>query len=194
MPNRIIRESVRTSLTLDALSAEGERLFVRLIVTVDDHGRFHGDPGLVLAACFPRRIGRLRPPTVKRWLDELAHAGAIRLYAVGGQAYLFLPTWAKHQRRPQSRSKFPDPLAEDGSSTMPPLREDGAPTVVPPSLREVVNREVVNRESAVTVLPPSSDGPNITREQAKANIRRLRDMASNLGSSKTMPGAGRQTS
>ncbi len=165
MPNRIIRESARTSLTLDSVSAEEERLFWRLVVTVDDHGRFHADPGLVLAACFPLRIGKLRPPLVMKWLEGLVRAGAIRLYSVDGRAYGYFPTWIRHQRRPQSRSKFPAPPADYGATTLPPPRVHGDGAVTAPSLREVVNRE-----TGMTVATPSTDGPTLTPEEAKARI------------------------
>lgn len=39
MPNRILKESITTSETLDSLSAEEERLFYRLLVICDDYGR-----------------------------------------------------------------------------------------------------------------------------------------------------------
>ena len=154
MPNRIIRESARTSLTLDAISAEAERLFWRLVVTADDHGRFHADPSLVLAACFPLRIQRLKPITVKQWLDELVKVGAIRVYPVDGRTYGYFPTWTRHQRRPQSRSKFPGPPEEHGAATVAAPRLHGDGSVMKPLLREVVSRE-----SRMTVPAQSTEEP-----------------------------------
>lgn len=109
MPSRIIRESARTSPTLDALSAEGERLFWRLTIVADDFGRFDADPRVVAAQCFPLRFGRLRAATVERWLRELVQAGAIVTYASGDRRYGAFPSWAKHQRVRNSKSRFPEP-------------------------------------------------------------------------------------
>ncbi len=169
MPNRIIRESARASPTLDVLSAEVECLFYRLIVTVDDHGRFHADPVLVLAACFPLRVERLKAIRVERWLNELANAGAIRLYVVGGRKYLCFPTWRRYQRRPQSLSKFPDPSAEHGAPTVPSPRphHDDSVSALP-------LREVVNRESRMTAQAPSSEEPFAYRRRL---FRTLKDLS-----------------
>ena len=42
MPNRILKESIRTSDTIGELSWFEEVLFYRLIVSCDDYGRFDG--------------------------------------------------------------------------------------------------------------------------------------------------------
>ena len=42
MPNRILKESVCTSDSIDSLSWFEECLFYRLIVNCDDYGRFDG--------------------------------------------------------------------------------------------------------------------------------------------------------
>ena len=52
MPSRILRDWT-DSLRFDGLSAEAERLFTRLIMKADDYGRFHADPRLLRAGCFP---------------------------------------------------------------------------------------------------------------------------------------------
>ena len=46
MPNRIIKESVCRSDSIDSLSWFEEVLFYRLIVVCDDYGRFDGRPGV----------------------------------------------------------------------------------------------------------------------------------------------------
>jgi hypothetical protein len=92
----MLRESVRTSPTLAKLSAEAERLFYRLLVTADDHGRFLADPAIVRSQCFPRDDGKIRIHDVRRWLSELGEV--IRIYSVGGELYGEFRTWSKHQR------------------------------------------------------------------------------------------------
>jgi hypothetical protein len=52
MPTRILRDYT-DSAAFDGLSAEGERLFIRLLMKADDFGRFHANPKLVKALCFP---------------------------------------------------------------------------------------------------------------------------------------------
>lgn len=149
MPNRIIRESSRTSPSLDALSDGAERLFWRLVTVADDHGRFDAHPRVVLAMTFPLRVGRLSVRQVERWLDELERADIIRRYAAGDRMVGAFCAWARHQRRPQSTSKFPDPPWGHGDPTVTPRYSSEKSTVPPRSLTRVVNREVVNRESRV---------------------------------------------
>jgi len=114
MPNRIIRDSARTSQTLDLLSAEGERLFWRLTTVADDFGRFEADPRILLAHCFPLKAGEWRPTTVEQWRDGLVMVGAIKLYSANGRLYGYFTTWGKYQQMRAKVSKFPDPLTGDG--------------------------------------------------------------------------------
>ena len=53
MPNRIIKESICTSDSIDSLSWFEEVLFYRLIVNCDDYGRFDGRPSIIKSRLFP---------------------------------------------------------------------------------------------------------------------------------------------
>lgn len=97
------------SASLDGMSAEGERLFTRLIMKADDYGRFHADPRLVRALCFPLS-DTVKSDTVRKWLDELHTAGLIYRYEVGGKPFLAIVNFG--QRLKQSRAKFPEPEGE----------------------------------------------------------------------------------
>ena len=110
MPNRIIHEKATESQTLDALSDGAERMFWRLITKADDYGRFDADPRVVLAKCFPLRVGRMRSARVADWLEEMASAGLVDLYRVGDRSYGVLRTWSEHQRQRDSKPKYPDPM------------------------------------------------------------------------------------
>lgn len=109
MPNRMIRESCRTSLTLDALSDGAERTFWRLTTVADDYGRFEADPRIVTSTCYPLRNGRLDADQVKTWLDEMLDAGLIQVYRAGEKVYGVFLTWGKHQHVRAKRSKYPAP-------------------------------------------------------------------------------------
>ena len=50
MPNRIIKESICTSDTIDQLSPEEEIFFYRLIVNCDDYGRMDARPQILRAS------------------------------------------------------------------------------------------------------------------------------------------------
>jgi len=69
-PNRILRDYT-DSLRFDGITADAERLFVRLIMKADDYGRFHAEPRLLRSGCFPLH-DNIRMNDLARWLDELS--------------------------------------------------------------------------------------------------------------------------
>ena len=112
MPNRIIRESICTSDSVDKLSWFEEVLFYRLIVNCDDFGRFDGRAAVVKNRLFPLKEN-LTLKTVENALHGLASAGLIALYVFEGKRFLYLPTWGKYQTQRAKVSKFPSP--DDGT-------------------------------------------------------------------------------
>lgn len=108
MPNRIIKESIHTSKTVNALTDFQFRLWVNLITYVDDFGRGSADPELIKGFVFPRRK-RLSETDIAKGLNDLAGMGCIRLYEVDGESYFYFPNWGDHQRIQTKHSKFPEP-------------------------------------------------------------------------------------
>lgn len=119
MPNRMIRESCRTSDTLNQLSAEAERLFWRLTTVADDYGRFEADPRVVLAQCFPLKVGLLKVEAVSKWFAELVACSLVRTYVSGCKQLAFFPTWEKHQYVRAKTSKYPAPADANICSQTP---------------------------------------------------------------------------
>lgn len=111
MPNRIIRESICTSDSVDQLSWFEEVLFYRLIVNCDDFGRFDGRAAVVKNRLFPLK-DNLTLKTVETALHGLANAGLVTLYMFEGKRFLCLPTWGKYQTQRAKVSKYPAP--DDG--------------------------------------------------------------------------------
>ena len=90
------------------------RLWAYLITYVDDYGRGSADPELLKGFVFPRRKG-VTEGTIQKTLAELATAGSVILYEVGGEPYLCFPNWGEHQTVRNKVSKYPAP--EDGEIT-----------------------------------------------------------------------------
>lgn len=114
MPNRIIKDSIRTSKSINAMSDFQFRLWAYLITYVDDYGRGSADPELLKGFVFPRRKG-VTEGTIQKTLAELATIGSVILYEVDGEPYLCFPNWSEHQVVRNKVSKFPAP--EDGALT-----------------------------------------------------------------------------
>ncbi len=108
MPNRILKESIRTSKSVNAMSDFQFRLWAYLITYVDDYGRGSADAELLKGFVFPRRKG-VTESAIEKALADLANMGLVNLYEVDGEPYLYFPNWGKHQRIQTKRSKFPEP-------------------------------------------------------------------------------------
>lgn len=111
MPNRIIKESICTSDTINQLTEAQEVFFYRLMVQCDDFGRFDGRPAIIRAKCFPLRVDTITIDHIERMLIALVRAGLIYFYPADGSHYLQLTKWDKHQSRRAVNSKYPNPPA-----------------------------------------------------------------------------------
>lgn len=120
MPNRIIKETIRTSRSANALSDFEFRLFVHLITYADDYGRGSADPELIKGMVFPRRKG-VTEAQIAKALDALATVGIVSLYIVDGEPFFQFSAWSKHQQIRAKVSKFPAP---EGAADGEPLEDD----------------------------------------------------------------------
>ena len=108
MPNRIIRESIRESYSIDALTPQAEVLFYRLITYADDFGYFKCDPRLVNKALFP--LKEYTTDMISGWLDEIAENEMILFYAGSdGKPYGFFINWSEYQKIRNNKPKYPAP-------------------------------------------------------------------------------------
>lgn len=112
---RMLKETIRTSKTVNALSDFQFRVWAYLITYVDDYGRGSADPELLKGLVFPRRKG-VTEKQIKDALTVLANTGMITLYQVDGESYLYFPKWEQHQRIRNKMSKFPAPVTDCGDS------------------------------------------------------------------------------
>lgn len=108
MPNRLIKDSIRFSEKVNALSDFQFRLWVSLITYVDDYGRGDARPAVIKGTCFPLR-DRITNKDIDAALNALAGAGCVGLYKVDGKPYLYFPNWQSHQNIRNKKSRFPAP-------------------------------------------------------------------------------------
>lgn len=122
MPNRILKESVCVSESIDALSFQEEVFFYRLLVNCDDYGRMDGRDSVLKARLFPLR--EFSAQCTAAVLDRLEELGMVRRYQAEGKPYLQVVNWEAHQKVRSRRGKYPPP-GEDAF----PAREDHTQTV-----------------------------------------------------------------
>ena len=107
MPNRIIKESICTSDSIDQLTPFEETVFVRLMVNCDDFGRFDARPKILSAKLFP--LKDIGVDEMRNALSALVNADLVTVYEVDGKPYLHLNSWEKHQQTRATKSKYPAP-------------------------------------------------------------------------------------
>jgi hypothetical protein len=105
MPTRILREGIIESESVNKLSPGAELLYRRLMSKVDDYGRFHNNPALILAACYPLQLDRISVTDVAGWLKEF-NDWLVTFYSVNGRKYLQLNRLGQRTR---GKSKYPEP-------------------------------------------------------------------------------------
>ena len=113
MPTRYLKSGIRDSELIDSLSPLAETLYYRLIVTVDDFGRFDARPSMIKAQCFPIKDA-VDAKICKELLNELAKANLIDLYEVDGKPYLQVHKWDNAPRAKES--KFPQKQTNENES------------------------------------------------------------------------------
>ena len=122
MPNRIIKESICRSDTIDSLSWFEEILFYRLIVVCDDYGRFDGRGAIIKGSCFP--LKDVTAKQIDESLSKLVSVGLVRVYEAQGRPYLQMSTWEKHQQIRAKKSKFPSPDEQYGNLISSDINEN----------------------------------------------------------------------
>lgn len=154
MPNRIIKESICTSDSVDGLSWFEEVFFYRLIVNCDDFGRFDARPAVLKSRLFPLKE-RITLKEVSNALTKLANADIVRLYECDSKPYLYLPTWEVHQTPRAKKSKYPDP-AECVNTSEIICKQIQANA---PDNRDTIidNRYSINENDNTRVTAPDSD-------------------------------------
>jgi hypothetical protein len=183
MPKRDISEKCRTSPTLAALSSDAERLWWRLVTYVDDYGRFEAVPKIINGACLP--LLSWSDKKVLRCLEEFAverlpdHKPLVYYYHVKGRLYGQMVSFLTHQRKRDSKPKFPP--QKDGTRIMPPIlaascRE--SPQVAASSVLSDIRDPITDSESVRErrgSVSTGEDGMHGSEcpEEVRAKLRRI---------------------
>ncbi|MDZ4344453.1 MAG: hypothetical protein U1E51_18685 [Candidatus Binatia bacterium] len=105
-----MREGIITSESVNSLSWPEEVFYRRLLSVVDDYGRYHGNPSLLRAACYPLQIDKVGNQDIAKWLTACVRVGLVRAYTVDGKPYIEVVKFGQQIRT--NKSKFP---ATDGA-------------------------------------------------------------------------------
>jgi len=158
MPNRIIKDSLLTSEKIADLTDFEFRLWVSMILLVDDAGRGDARPAIIRGRAFPLRE-RVTLKDIETAVHGLAAKGCVDLYTVGGRPYFWFPTWSDHQRIREVKPKYPAP--EDADALPQSAAVCGNPPQSAASCREL------RPESESNPNPNPNPNPTPTRTGAR---------------------------
>jgi len=98
MANRIVKDSIRTSVNFNLLSVYAERHFYRLLTMTDDWGCFEATPSVVLGYCYPRQMKKINEEKISQWQQELSEKGLIGYWSDGERAWGKFLTFDLHNK------------------------------------------------------------------------------------------------
>lgn len=108
MPSRMLKESIKTSDQIDALTAFEEVVFYRILVTVDDFGCMEGKPTVVKNQLFPTKEN-VTTKSIRDALAKLESTGLLQIYYKDDHPYIYVCKFADHQRLRKRVRRFPNP-------------------------------------------------------------------------------------
>lgn len=134
MPNRILKESICSSDTINQLNWMEEVCWYRLIVNCDDYGRFDARPQILKSRLFPLKDS-ITLKSIESVVKKLATVGLVTLYEYEGRPYIQLSTWDDHQQIRAKKSKYPAPdincnqmISSDIKCYRNPIQSESNPT------------------------------------------------------------------
>lgn len=154
MPNRMLRDWTKSE-KIDGLSFQAEVFFIRLIMKVDDYGRFYAHTALLKAEMYPLKLDKIREADILRWMAECQKAELIVVYDVAGKRYLQINDF--RQRLDRAKEKYPAPPENHNVNN---FREVG--NEFPPEVEvevEVELEQKTNRAKAL-VVANATDSPS----------------------------------
>ena len=151
MPNRLLKETIRTSKKVNNLSDFLFRIWVYLVTYVDDYGRGSADPEILKGFVFPRKKG-ITEQQIEEALCSLANSGMITLYEADGEPYFYFPNWEKHQQIRAKKSRFPAPESR-------------------PQARDINGYQMISDDCICTRNPIQSNPIQNTNTNPKVNSR-----------------------
>lgn len=110
---RTIKPEFVQSESVGRLSRDARLLFILIWTVCDDEGRLRGNSRMLARTLYPYDDGKdgqidTSGSDVERWMLELEQQGCVQRYESGGDSYLSVCNWLKHQKIDKpSASKLP---------------------------------------------------------------------------------------
>jgi len=133
------------------LTSRQFKLYVFLISSADDEGRFKANPKMIASSCFPLDEDYTSKECAED-LESMGSIGLIRLYSVGNRPYGLHPNWTEYQyiQKPK-KSKIPLPEEYDTSTVLVTEEYDTSitPDEIPVSPNRIEENRIEERERSL---------------------------------------------
>ncbi len=147
MGNRTLKESICSSLEINALSPLNENIFYRLIVNADDYGVCCADPVFLAHRLYPLKENITRQ-IMEDALDQLEQNRLIFRYETDEKGvWLKITSWDKHQRLRNTHRKSPAPRAESAKPAEAEPEETDPPAAIALPLSDGTEYAVTREEA-----------------------------------------------
>lgn len=98
-----------TDPKITKLSRDARLLFIGLISNANDYGKLRGTPSTIRSKIFPEDV-EVSLETIEDWLNQMAALKLIIRYNIGGEPFVYILNWPKHQPlHNPSKDEFSDP-------------------------------------------------------------------------------------
>jgi hypothetical protein len=111
MPDRILPDKIWEWRRFERLPLDIQNFYLRLMSTVDDHGRRLAEVSVLRAQVFPLRP-QIRNADIARWLKALEAADLVGLWEDGEMGPMLQVVFFRRHGKQANRSKYGDPPRE----------------------------------------------------------------------------------
>ena len=93
---------------INKLCRDARLMFIGLVSNANDYGKLRGTPSTIRSKVFPE--DDIKIEQIEEWLNGLSALKLILRYNIGGENYVYIVNWNKHQSvsHPQ-KDEFPEP-------------------------------------------------------------------------------------
>lgn len=106
----MLNKAILTSQKVNKISEGAENLYYRILLLVDDYGRYYADLDIIKGYCYPKR--KVSISIIKKRLIELINIRLIKIYKDNDEEYLEFVNFRKYQSFRSDiklREDFPKP-------------------------------------------------------------------------------------
>lgn len=177
MPTRYLKAGIRDSETIDRLSSAAEVLYYRLLVTVDDFGRYDARPAMLKAACFPIKES-VTQKHIENLLSDLVRHQLVSVYYVDDKPYLQMQKWDNVPRAKESKFPAQTYIDVQAHTVVQQLHTDVPLTVtetVTKTKTDISQDKHAKRKQKISMPDDFAISDNVAEWARKNNFDRLDD-------------------